>query len=1003
VGCARQIRAAVVLSTLLAVCPHAFALDPSLDVSQYAHKAWTIREGSFESPIRAIAQTPDGYLWLGTETGLLRFDGVQAVSWTPPHNDPLPSASVFQLLVSRDGTLWIGTSKGLASWDGANLTRYRDLDQQYVASLLEDREGTVWAGSLAATSGRLCAIRQGGTKCYGQDGSLGRMVLSLYQDDAGQLWAGAETGLWRWRPGPPQLYPVPHTSPYLEIRDLNRTEDGQLLLATNEGIKRFADGRVQPYRIPGLPLTGSPHRFLRDRDGGLWIGTTAGGILHVHQGRTNVFARTDGLSDDPVAVLFEDREGSVWAATNGGLDRFGEFAVPTVSTKQGLSNDSTWSVAAARNGDVWVGTRGGLNRWDNGQVTIFRNANGLPDDAPQSLFEDDAGRIWLSTPHGLGFLHEGVYVPAASVPGWQIHGIAGDGAGALWLSEDRNLLRVAGGRVVEQIPWSHLGSDEDAHVLLPGGGPGGLWLAFRTGRGVIYWSDGQVQQSFRAADGLGEGSVAGLKLDPDGSLWAATEGGLSLIRNGRVSALTAKNGLPCDTVHWVMDDDVGSTWLYMPCGLARLDRKELDSWKADPKRSVHPVVFGSSDGVMLTRERSGYSPRVSKSPDGKLWYVTEAGVQVINPRHLPFNKLPPPVHIEQVIANHEAVSNMRLPALTRDLEIDYTALSLVAPEKNRFKYKLEGHDREWIDAGNRRQAFYSDLPPRKYRFRVIASNNSGVWNETGDTLEFSIAPAYYQTNWFRALIAALVFGAAWGLYRYRLYQIAREFSVRLEERVSERTRLARDLHDTLLQSFHGLMLRFQAVSRLLPDGKAKEQLEQTLERADQAIAEGRSAVYDLRSSTTETNELSEALTAVGNELSKEDAAEFSLVVEGEARDLHPIIRDELYRIAREALSNAFKHAHARHVEAEIEYGERLFRLRIRDDGEGIPTEILDQGRPGHYGLPGIRERARQVGSDLTIWSRAHSGTEIDLSLAASIAYGRPPRQARFQLFGKKVG
>jgi signal transduction histidine kinase len=278
-----------------------------------------------------------------------------------------------------------------------------------------------------------------------------------------------------------------------------------------------------------------------------------------------------------------------------------------------------------------------------------------------------------------------------------------------------------------------------------------------------------------------------------------------------------------------------------------------------------------------------------------------------------------------------------------------------------------------------------------------------MWNEAGASFDFSVAPAYYQTAWFRVSCVAAFLGLLWGLYRYRLNQIAREFNVRLEERVSERTRVARDLHDTLLQSFHGLMLRFQAVSRLLPDGKAKEQLEQTLERADQAIAEGRSAVYDLRSSTTETNELSEALNAVGNELSKEDAAEFGLVVEGEARDLHPIIRDELYRIAREALSNAFKHARARHIEAEIEYGERVFRLRIRDDGEGIPAEILEQGRPGHYGLHGIRERARQVGADLTIWSRAYSGTEIDLSLPGSVAYGRPPRQAGFQLFRKRVG
>jgi signal transduction histidine kinase len=534
---------------------------------------------------------------------------------------------------------------------------------------------------------------------------------------------------------------------------------------------------------------------------------------------------------------------------------------------------------------------------------------------------------------------------------------------------------------------------------------GGGWLGFYHG-GVAYFRDGQVRASYKAADGLGDGRVTDIHFDREGSLWVATQGGLSRVKDGRVATLTSKNGLPCDTVHWVMEDDDHSYWLYTACGLVRMARTELDSWVADSKRTIKITVFESSDGVRSLANVTGYSPRVAKTADGKTWFVSDDGVSVVDPRHLPFNKLAPPVHIEQIIADrktYDTSPSQRLPPLVRDLEIDYTALSLAAPEKNLFKYKLEGHDRDWIDAGNRRQAFYNDLPPRNYRFRVVASNNSGVWNEAGDVSEFSIAPAYFQTNWFRALIAALILGAAWGLYRLRLYQIAREFNVRLEERVSERTRLARDLHDTLLQSFHGLMLRFQAVSKLMPAGKAKEQLEQTLERADQAIAEGRSAVYDLRSSTTETNELSGALNAVGNELSKEASAEFSLVVEGEARDLHPIIRDELYRIGREALSNAFKHAHARHVEAEIEYGERVFRLRIRDDGEGIPAEILEQGRPGHYGLPGIRERARQAGADLTIWSRAHSGTEIDLSLAGSIAYGRPPRQARFQLFRKKVG
>jgi signal transduction histidine kinase len=385
-----------------------------------------------------------------------------------------------------------------------------------------------------------------------------------------------------------------------------------------------------------------------------------------------------------------------------------------------------------------------------------------------------------------------------------------------------------------------------------------------------------------------------------------------------------------------------------------------------------------------------------------LWFFAGDGVSVIDPRNLSYNKLAPPVHIEEITADrkkYETSANLRLPPLVRDLEIDYTALSLVAAEKVFFRVKLEGHDPDWIDMGTERKKFYSDLPPRKYRFRVKACNNSGVWNEAGASFDFSIAPAYYQTRWFQALCVAAGLGVLWGLYRYRLYHIARDFNVRLEER----TRIARELHDTLLQSFQGLMLRLQVVDDLLEPGKAKEQLEQSLERADQAIIEGRSAVHDLRSSTTTTNDLAQAVKAVADELAGEGSPTFRLVVEGPARDLHPILRDDVYRIAREALRNAFNHSQASRIEAEISYGDRLLRLRFRDDGGGIPADILEAGREGHYGLSGMRERARQIGASLDIWSGIGTGTELDLTVPGAIAYSKSPGRYRFQLFRKKVG
>jgi signal transduction histidine kinase len=330
-------------------------------------------------------------------------------------------------------------------------------------------------------------------------------------------------------------------------------------------------------------------------------------------------------------------------------------------------------------------------------------------------------------------------------------------------------------------------------------------------------------------------------------------------------------------------------------------------------------------------------------------------------------------------------------------------LSFSNPQGVRFRYRLDGRDREWQDAGARRQVFYSDLPPGPYRFRVTASNKDGVWNQSGASIDFAVAPSYYQTAWFRTTVVAAALGMLWALYRVRLHRLALEFDRRLQERVTERTRIARELHDTLLQSFQGLMLRLQVVDDLLPEGNAKHQLEETLERADQAIAEGRNAVYDLRGSAAATSDLVDAVRALGEELATQDSTGFHLVIEGPPRDLNPILRDEVYRITREALRNAFRHARARRIETEIVYGERAFHVRIRDDGEGIHQRTLEEGRAGHYGLQGMRERARQVAGRLDIWSRPGAGTEIDLSIAGAIAYGQSTDHRWLGVFRKRAG
>jgi signal transduction histidine kinase/ligand-binding sensor domain-containing protein len=1013
-------------------------LDSALDVTQYAHKAWIFREGFVQGQVTSIAQTRDGYLWLGTEFGLLRFDGIRSVPWQPPGNRRLPNSWIRSLLAARDGTLWIGTLEGLVSWADGKLTEYPELAGHSISAILADREGTVWAGGYLSgvglgrtSSGTLCAIKNGRTQC--ESSAFGQWVGSLYEDEDGTLWATAQNGLWRWRPGARKHYPI-SISAISSLQRLNHQDSSELLLADESGMRQVVEESVVPYPLPGVRSAFKPGRVLRDRDGGLWIGTLDRGLLHVHQGRTDLYTQANGLSGDFVMRLFEDREGNIWVATKNGLDRFRNLAIRTISTNQGLPSAAPWSVRAATDGGVWVGSLDGLSRLNRGQVTTYRTRDesasaerrdaeirrgreifdsGLPDDGVGNLFEDRDGRLWVSTLRGVAYLENGRFTPLRQLPGGRISSIAGDAAGDIWIvNEVHGLYRVRGATVVEEVPWTTLKLENPATALVPDALQGGLWLGLQ-GR-VAYFKDGAIHASYATADGLAKGRVNNLRLDASGAIWVATESGLSHVERGRVVTLNSRNGLPCDAVHWSMEDDDQSFWLSMPCGLVRIDLKDLNAALTDPTRRMQTTVFDSSDGVALRPTPALYRPQFTKTADGRLWFLPGDGVSVLDPRHLSINTLPPSVQIEQVTADrkvYDATSGLRLPPLVRDLEIDYTALSLVAPEKNRFRVKLEGRDPNWQDVGNRRQAFYADLAPGTYRFRVIGSNNSGVWNEAGAFLDFSIAPAYYQATWFRAASVVTVLALFWALYQFRLRKFAHEFNLRLDERVNERTRIARELHDTLLQSFQGLMLRFQSARDLLPahPAEAVGALDGALDRADQAIAEGRDAIQNLRSSTTMSNELAQAITTLAEELGsrpdgEKSSVRFRMSVEGPARELHPIVRDDIHRIAREALRNAFRHAQATHIEAEVTYGARELSLRIRDDGKGIDSQHLNTGRVQHWGLAGMRERAVQIGAHLDLWSEVGAGTEVELRLPGALAYGaRSGRGGVLRMLHKQGG
>jgi signal transduction histidine kinase/ligand-binding sensor domain-containing protein len=992
------------LLLVVALCPCAFGLNPDLEINQYAHKAWTVREGFFKGAIYSIAQMPDGYLWLGTEFGLERFDGVRSVSWQPPTGEHLPGGRIRSLLAARDGRLWIGTDQGLASWKDGKLTHYAELAGKTVLSILEDHEATIWAAAwaVASTEGKLCTIRDGRVQCYG-DGRLGNGIDGLYEDSSGKLWAGNPDGVWRWKPEPAKFFPMRiNTSSFAE------GDGGELFITTLDGIKTLVNEQAGPYLIRAGGQQSQFGKLLRDRDGGLWVGTYDGGLLHVHHGRTDRFTHSDGLSSDNILYLFEDREGSIWVGTRNGLDRFRQFAVSALTAKQGLSSAFVNSILPARDGSIWLATANGLDKWKNGNVTVYGKRAGLADPVVLSSFEDQAGRIWVSTRRGLAYLERGKFVRVPNFRSGSVISIVGDNVGGIWISDQTTLYHLHGPTVVEEIPWIKLGHKDFSWTILPDPVRGGLWLGFRQG-GVAYYKDHSIRMSYGREQGFGEGQVSGLKLDDDGALWAATDDGLNLIKNDHTFRLSSANGLPCDTVHSLIEDNDHFFWLYTACGLVRVARSELERWVADPKRTVSTTIFDNADGVQSGVKAMDSNPTVAKSADGKLWFVPEEGVSVVDPHHLALNKVVPPVHIQQIVADDKAYdlrSGMQLPAKARDVRIEYTALSLVAPEKIHFKYKLEGQDQDWKEVINdRHQAKYTNLPPGNYRFRVIACNNSGVWNEDGASLDFVIPPAWYQTNWFRALCALAVLTFLFATYEFRVRQLAYQFNMRLEERVSERTRIARDLHDTLLQSFQALLPLFQAALYQLPESavNARKTLQSAVDRASDAIGEGRDAIKGLRESTIEKNELAGAIQAIGEELAVAENSEtptpFQVLVEGTPRNLHPILRDEVYRLAAEALRNAFRHSAAQKIEVEIRYDAKFLRLRVRDDGKGISPELLG-GRQGHYGLPGMRERAALVGGNLTVWSEVNNGTEIELIIPASKAYATQTR--RFWYFGERA-
>ena len=991
------------------------ALDPSKRLTQYVHTSWRIQDGSAPSGIEAIAQTSDGYLWFSSDSqGMYRFDGIRFLPWTWAPDGKTIKA-IVNVYGDHAGGLWAVREREIVHLKGGVVTSRFNLDGlQQFQQISEDPDGSLWVvrGSVAGSDAPLCRITDGAIKCFGKsDGVPTSPVDSLLADGKGGFWLGGQTALVHWHDGVSETYPIEalnSNAGQIGISGLARDREGYLwvgILAEGRGLGlgRLIGGIVKPFVTPtfdGSKVVVSV--MIPDRDGNLWVGTAGKGIFRIHGNVVDHYQGTDGLSSDTVLALFEDREGIVWSVTTNGIDSFRDPSVSIFSAREGLGTDAATGVLATKDGTIWVANAGSLDQIKNGKVTSIRTGSGLPGHQVTAMLEDRAGNLWVGVDDGLYLFKSGRFrrLPEPNhQPLGMVVGITEDNDGNIWaecLGNPRKLVRIRDFQVREEFPASQI---PPGHSLASDP-HGGIWIATKKGD-IGLFRNGVFDTKFPLNPG-GDPSNRQIMSMADGSILAGSENGLVEWRQGKVHRMTTKNGLPCNSVISFIEDKGNRWWLHTGCGVVQFPDSELERWRANPEAIVQTRVYDVLDGARPTGGPS--FDAAAYSSDGRGWFATGFVVEMVDASRLSQKAPPAQAYIESLVVDRKefkATPNLKIPPNPRDLQIDYTSPTFAIPQKVKFRYRLDGYDRDWHDAGTRRQAFYTDLPPRKYSFRVVASNSDGVWSEGAAKLDFSIIPAYYQTNWFRALCIVVFMALLLAAYQWRVRHLHHEFEMTLEARVSERTRIARELHDSLLQSFHGLLLRFQTVFQLLPERpmEAKEKLGSAIEQTADAITEGRDAVQGLRDSTVQGNDLAQAVSTLGEDLAADSTNHrpaFRVAVEGEARNLHPILRDEIYKIAAEALRNAFRHSRARQIEVEIRYDSDQFRLRVRDDGKGVDPAILSrQGGEGHYGLPGMRERATLIGGKLVLWSEVDEGTEVELRVPASTAYARAQRSSWF--------
>jgi len=1014
-------------------CTPAFAADTPRSLSQFAHRSWGEREGAPTMPM-ALAQTSDGYLWAGGATGLFRFDGVRFEAFEPVSATKLPLKAVIHLLALPDGKLWVGFSMGgLSLIDKGTVTNYTEADGLPPNELMEpvqDKDGRIWV----STSSGLARFDGKRWEQIGESWNCPQKAADgIFVDSRGTIWVAIDRTILFLRRGSHHFEPTGDFA--AQAYQFAEAPDGRVWVAdTEHGVRPVGtpgSGRATIAKClaaaagkKGLQSAGCHEEseleikaesagLLFDHDGALWMTTLGKGLLRIstpaklndHQVKDTSagverFTAKDGLSSDYTVPILEDREGNVWVGTRDGLDQFRKTPlVPVVFP----SSSRDFVLTPGNDGFMWVVTTGSnivrvhgeplppdidkINgfsaTYPTKEVQYFRKFAGL------YRLADGRIRNIAGNPNGLIGVVEMV--------------TALDDKGKLWaMVEGEGLFSLEGNHWVRFPTPPEISKERP--IVAYRDPLGAIWFGF--GRNLVVKFENSKFAIFKKKDGLRIG-IPKAFFGHDQHLWIAGANGLILFEGGKFRPILSVEVEPrFYNISGVVESPGHGLWMTSTGGVVHISETEMQKVLSNSTYHPQTEMFDSQDGMLGMGQFSPPYPATAQGTDGRIWFAAARGLAWVDPSQAAPKSVAPPVAIKTFLADTRAQplsAPLRVSSRTANFQISYTALSLSVPERVKFRYRLDGLDDAWQDAGTRREAYFSRLRPGSYTFHVIACNGDGVWNETGAALAFVVVPTFFQTTWFMllcVLCGLVLIGIA---YTVRIRYVTAQIQKRLGARMEERERIARELHDTLLQGFQGLMLRFQAVMKTLPhDGAAHQMMESVLDRADEVLLEGRQSVRDIREEGTTGAELPDALAQCGEELARDHPSLFSLTVSGEAKPIGPIVYDESYRIAREALINAFLHSNAVQIEVDITYNGSDLYLRIRDDGEGIDDTILTKGRSGHWGLSGMRERAEKIGAQLDIWSHSGAGTEVELRIPAGVAYLQSRRESFWERFRRTL-